>query len=710
MRKTQIVSGIRNTLKAITFTDPDKFIRGISSSMMSRMGYPPDNKAEFLEAYKYWVYAGVSAIARNEAKVPLNLFYKKGTGEEWEEVHDHPYIELMKNPNPELSLFEMRELRTLHLSLTGDAYWYLVMNKSFGKPLPVEVYPLLPDRVRIIGGGREKGIIGGYKYRMQNNEEIEFSPEEIVHFRLPNPSDLYFYGYAPLKAMVYTVNLDETMRQFMWEIFKNGAIPGTVLSTEKSLGDDTRNRIYEEWEKFEGVKNVASTVLLDGGLKAERLGFSLQELSFPEGSKRMMDEVLAVLGTPKTKLGIGDTVNRATAFELEKTFQAETIHPILLRNASKENQKIITLYDPRLEMEYENPVPQDRELELKEWDMWLRNYVFSVDEYRDYLGAETPSGWGEKPLAGMNIFPLETGGNTGQNGGKSSFFFQAGQKEKKGNTVYQERKLRNKRRADDAISAKFRRALTGHFKKEHRQVIANLQRLGLKSTQKVNKDVMDFLLLPVEKEAQELTKVSVPFIMEGLKYGISIAGDEVGIDTKKGFAGERGEKTEFVNRVDMDLGIYNDYAVQYVNDYHFRLSYPITEETQRQLREGIEVAIREGETMPELSDRIGRIFDFSEQYRSDRIARTETARSVCQGELKIYEDAGIETKHWLTADAEVCDDCIELSGKEVAIRENFPETSHFDGVPAPPLHPNCRCDVIAGEFAVKDEERTEAEH
>ena len=99
-----------------------------------------------------------------------------------------------------------------------------------------------------------------------------------------------------------------------------------------------------------------------------------------------------------------------------------------------------------------------------------------------------------------------------------------------------------------------------------------------------------------------------------------------------------------------------------------------------------------------------------EGWKALRIARTETARLICKGELLALKRAGVEKKKWVTAGDEVtCDECVVLGRHEpVLINETFGD---YD---APPAHPNCRCDIIgvieeASETQKESEEEKEEE-
>lgn len=72
---------------------------------------------------------------------------------------------------------------------------------------------------------------------------------------------------------------------------------------------------------------------------------------------------------------------------------------------------------------------------------------------------------------------------------------------------------------------------------------------------------------------------------------------------------------------------------------------------------------------------------------AERIARTETARTMSESIKQSYKSTGIiKNVEWVTAlDEAVCPQCGPLDGKKFAL----------DEVPPQPLHPNCRCTLVA---------------
>ena len=112
----------------------------------------------------------------------------------------------------------------------------------------------------------------------------------------------------------------------------------------------------------------------------------------------------------------------------------------------------------------------------------------------------------------------------------------------------------------------------------------------------------------------------------------------------------------------------------------------IAKTTINRIAEKVAEALQEGKTIDELKDAIMEAGILSEA-RAEMIARTESAMAVVDGRqetMRLLMPDGL--KEWsLSPDA--CDECIVYGGVVIPIIEEFPEGD-------PPLHPNCRCDLL----------------
>jgi SPP1 gp7 family putative phage head morphogenesis protein len=117
--------------------------------------------------------------------------------------------------------------------------------------------------------------------------------------------------------------------------------------------------------------------------------------------------------------------------------------------------------------------------------------------------------------------------------------------------------------------------------------------------------------------------------------------------------------------------------------------YRIDESTRELLRQDVTAALEQGFSNDALAERLADSYAFSDE-RAEMIARTETAFADVAGNMIAYRESGeVDQKQWVTGDG-CCDECKELDGIAVAIDSDFPNGAGD----APPLHPNCRCDVV----------------
>lgn len=114
----------------------------------------------------------------------------------------------------------------------------------------------------------------------------------------------------------------------------------------------------------------------------------------------------------------------------------------------------------------------------------------------------------------------------------------------------------------------------------------------------------------------------------------------------------------------------------------------MTEETKRRLAKTISDAIQNKRGIPGLARDIRKTFDNMTKYRSELIARTETADALGEAFMDRGREFGVTGKEWLT----VGDDRVSPECQMNEIDGVIPfEQAHSSGAMRPPQHPACRC-------------------
>lgn len=168
-------------------------------------------------------------------------------------------------------------------------------------------------------------------------------------------------------------------------------------------------------------------------------------------------------------------------------------------------------------------------------------------------------------------------------------------------------------------------------------------------------------------------------------------------------------------------------ALEAIDAHALKYSKKVLEEDRAALKDLIRQSFDGGSSVPQLRQAIEDYFDeglhqkvvYSDGSVTDRtlpidtwantVARTEIAQAQNAGIFDLFTEAGIADVQWLSAEDERVEPlCEELDGAVTKLGESFPGTD----VSQPPLHPNCRCTLVAapGSYDVPTEESFPGHH
>lgn len=681
----------------------EEFFNISSLFATSKLRTTKGNYSEYIQNFESWVYAAVSCIARNTAKVPLKLYVDKSTSgnEERKEIYEHPFLDLWKRVNPWMDNYFLRELTRTYLELIGNAYWYLPSNRL---NLPGEIWPLLAHRVKVVSG--KQVLIDRYEYNL-GDRIVVLSPDEVIHFKFPNPESLVV-GVGPLQAILSSVDTNKAMQEYSLNLFENGAFFGTTINVPEDMSPDNYNRLKTELkEQYTGVGNAGKTKILRGA-EVKRAVQTMAELAFIDGRKLAKEDILGIYGVPAHKLGAGESgaaASRSTAYELDRVFTDETISPRLEREAAIINQFVLPRWDEKLVCEFEDISPADKEFNLKLEESRLNSGVWTINQVKEQEGEE-PVEYGDKPILPMNRVPIYTGGVLNEpvepEKSVSEKDVESPQVKSADERINWERFQEIKHRQWPVWVIKeerFERKMIGPLRRlwqeQSKVVLGNLRRY-------FGTDDIDMLFPAVTDEAERFEKETEGIVREvfasGIRDGIQDTEevhDLIGeLEFSAQFPGVK-EKIAEIKRVEIDWDVVDPYWQEYFENYKFELL-RIQETSKADLSKILRKSLDEGWSIGTTQEAIQAKFDQFEAARSLRIARTETVRALNSGQLAHYRSINVREKVWATAlDMEVCDDCEPLEGEVAGVDESFSDTDNFSGVEVPGLHPNCRCRILA---------------
>jgi HK97 family phage portal protein len=298
----------------------------------------PENYEDYAIAYGQvvWVYACVSTIATAVAGVPLRAY--RMMANDIQEVSDSRLARLLSDVNPHMSAYDLWEATASFLELSGNCYWEIEKGED---GLPAAIYPMRPDRVKIVPDRRN--FVMGYLYEV-NGRSVSLDADEVVHFKYFNPSNEY-YGLGPIAAIRNSIIVDQYSVAYNKAFFKNGAHPGGVLETGASLSDETFNRLRKQWEEgHKGSSHAHRVAILEEGLSYKPIGLSPRDMEFLNQRKFCREEICAVFKVPPALVGVYEYANYANAESQNKAFWQKTIIPKLNKLELKLNNSLLPMF------------------------------------------------------------------------------------------------------------------------------------------------------------------------------------------------------------------------------------------------------------------------------------------------------------------------------------------------------------------------------
>ena len=599
------------------------------------------------------VRAALSRISNSAASVPLLVY-----NGEFELNEDDPnFGHLAKSVAVGMSNNDFTATTATDLIVFGNSYWLI---RKVGRRFLGLDY-IHPSSISFTVDGKEAQI-------MTADKVVTVSVDDIVHFKLPDPTDPRAQGLSLLYSIQNAVTLINECDRLLAEYLFHGAQPLTILITKSSLPEATKQRIIERIQSRHGRGQRFKWLLLEGSdYETKTIDTSFKAGDLVEMRRILREEILACLNVPPAVVGIYEYANYANAREQTKIFWRETIIPLLRLIEETLNTQFFPKVNPQLWCAYDLSQVEALKENIAEVANSLGNLVdrgiITINEARETLGFQDPLPWGDAWWGNLNIVPI------------------AQQKPQQQTKECDELVVVTKRipRTYKEMWLKFLR-LHDRYERLVREAVkdyAQSLRRRLKSDLNAyfRKDIVDFLF-NLDEEAEELAKILLPVLEDILR------------DTPKAFG------------VEVDPLIYDAKVKARLMSFKRRIRW-ITETTWEQLKIRLGDALAEGGGWSDLIGAVEEVLGDLETWRAERIARTETTAALNLGYEESLRAVGVKRKMWVTAhDERVRDSHRDMEGVIVDLDDYFvlPSGARLrfpcdpEGQPEEVI--NCRCTIV----------------
>jgi HK97 family phage portal protein len=633
---------------------------------MATLRQPPKRgSAELIAAYKTtpWLHSVTSRIADSVAAVPWMLEAKTAAGGkavrskayqrapltkrarmrrhmkqagELRVIEDHPLLDLLARGNPLLSGRTCIELTQVYLDIQGEAFWVLERN-ALG--VPVEIWPAPPHWCREVPTAAKPFFQFEY-----SGMKRTVAADDVLWFRYPDPTNPYGRGTGIAEALADELDIDEYASKYVKTFFYNSALPDAVISFE---GADPKQIDAAEarWmDKYRGTHNAHRISFTNRKVDVKLLQQSFRDQQLVDLRGKERDTIVQVFGVPPEVVGIIENSNRSTIDGAEVIFAKWVLVPRLERLRDVMQAKLVPMFDERLVLAFESPVPEDREFWLKVAQ--ANPAALTRAEWRESMGAESHG-----PVDEVYVMPIGV----------------------------------SERRVSDP---------------------AGPPPAAPKPEPEPEPDDDDDDE-PVEDEEKgggaPRVKVvdarDIAAILEALRpERLTAATDDVIEDLVKAWGNAALADLGLSNAFNMLNPLVTDHLREVAGD---RIGGMVTDTTREALRATLAEGVAAGEGIRELAARVGQVFEDADSWRAITIARTEVVRSANFSTFTAYDQAGIvKEKQWVsTPDDRTRDAHTALHGQQRPIDSPFEiggATAMYPGdFGVAELDINCRCTISA---------------
>ncbi len=370
--------------------------------------------ARLVNSYRGTAYACANLCAQGVASLPLRLYVETGRGQPRprcrtgavdevrlktlqarpafaakiaraaavEEVLDHPLLDLLEKVNAELDGFSLIELTQLYMETVGTAYWYIPRN-----PLGMidTIWVLESQYVRPVRA--RNGHLEAWEYG-SGVERARFADNEVLAFRMPDLASPYAQGFAPLRAAWEAVGLEERQRAHANALLENSARPDVIVSARGDYGglaEDEAERLEERFRRKFARGRSGGVLVISDEVDVKQLSFSPRDVQNALLRHLTKEDIANAFGVPMSLLQTKDT-NRANAEAGHYQLARNAILPRCRRLEQRLSQRLCPLFDERLFLAFDNPVPEDRDQELRAPQAHLSAGVMTINEARRQIG------------------------------------------------------------------------------------------------------------------------------------------------------------------------------------------------------------------------------------------------------------------------------------------------------------------------------------
>jgi HK97 family phage portal protein len=251
------------------------------------------------------VFACMSQIASDVAKMRLRVMQLNTPGAYWSETTNPAYNPVLAKPNAYQTSGQFLESWLWSKLSHGNFY---ALKQYDSRNVVNAIYPLDPYRVRPLIATDGSGMVF---YEIMPDRTVPGLTETVVipaRYMIHDRYNVMFgdlIGTSPLYAATASSAGGLAMVRSSARFFARGAKLSGVLSGPGAIDPDTAKRLEDKWaEEMEGEENSGKIAVLGSALKFETMMMSMVDAAIVDSMKWSATMICSVFAMPPWKIGL----------------------------------------------------------------------------------------------------------------------------------------------------------------------------------------------------------------------------------------------------------------------------------------------------------------------------------------------------------------------------------------------------------------------
>lgn len=249
------------------------------------------------------VYACVTLIASDIAKLRPKLVKLNKQSGVWTETEDARFSPVLARPNPLQNRIKFLENWVTSKLIFGNTY---VLKVRDDQGVVRRLYVLDPQRVKVLvaDNGDVYYEINRDNLTGQQQESVTLPASEIIHDVMV-PLHHPLVGVSPIHACGLAATQGLRIQQNSARFFANGAAPSGILTATGAISNETAARLKAQWQQDFTGENIGKIAVAGDGLKFEPITIPAADAQLIEQLKWTAETVCSCFHVPAYMVGIG---------------------------------------------------------------------------------------------------------------------------------------------------------------------------------------------------------------------------------------------------------------------------------------------------------------------------------------------------------------------------------------------------------------------